>query len=748
MASRRVAGASRPQVRRVGDAEAGAASTTLDSGTREAGESDQRGPAARGLEIPATKNGATVQEPLTTYSPTNGSRVRCWPLDWRAAPVFLAFSAAVASFTLAFLWNTDVWWYLASGAEILDRGSVPSHDVFVYSLPEPAPWLTHSWLWTVLLAAANRAFGLQALPVIQTILVWGLLALVFTRGRIDRFGLVNALFVSGIVVAGATRLALRAELPGWILWCVYIVILERGRFNWRSGVLLLLLQWLWANLHGGYLLGILPALAYSAGGWAQARWTRRSVQSDSHESASGAENAPLWLPVALLFVPLAAPPFAGRRAEALWQDAVGLFSGGARNDLPIFEWQGIFSPTFEALPWLYAVIVLTGALSFVAAPSPRSWPRLLLFVGTAVLPILAVRFLVGLAITTAIVAISNLAEAQARVSAQAPSSRMAAFRSAVLAAVAVATCAGFLAIAVSMWRARDLFEVGQSRDQYFSLNPMVTCPGAADFMLSNDLRGPIFNGMEMGGYLETRLYPEHQLFIDSRILNVSLLSESLRAQRSPAAWRALDARYGFRTVVLGNLGQRWSRLHAILIADPEWDLVFADVPASIFVRHADERATLRSDPPNVAEARVDALLAPQALPGFAWARFAVYNILREYPHLLLRNYLQVLLDLGRPQAVERRATAALSLRGDEVIWRVLRGRASLELGHYAAAEADLAYVVRRTPGNVWALREHAVALNHLGRRSEARRQLDRALALDRDYPGVAELRLELDAAAP
>ena len=75
--------------------------------------------------------------------------MRCrWPLDARSLPVFLVLLAASSSFALGYLWNEDLWWYLASGKAILALGAIPSHDPFVYSLAEPARWTSHSWLWT------------------------------------------------------------------------------------------------------------------------------------------------------------------------------------------------------------------------------------------------------------------------------------------------------------------------------------------------------------------------------------------------------------------------------------------------------------------------------------------------------------------------------------------------------------------------------------------------------------------------
>ncbi len=198
-----------------------------------------------------------------------------WPLDVRALPVFFALLAMTFAFSLGYVWTGDLWWYLASGGEILRLGSIPSFDPFVYSLPEPAKWLTHSWLWTVILSWLEDTFGLWALPFTGTLLTGAIVTLIFTRARLDRFGLVNGLLTALVVLVASHRFALRAELPGWLLLVVFIRTFDRvGPFSLRGAILLASAQWLWSNLHGGFTLGILTALAYGVGGFIQNRWSK------------------------------------------------------------------------------------------------------------------------------------------------------------------------------------------------------------------------------------------------------------------------------------------------------------------------------------------------------------------------------------------------------------------------------------------------------------------------------------------
>ena len=188
-----------------------------------------------------------------------------WPLHRAALPLFLVLLGTALCFSLGFLWTEELWWYLASGGAILDAGEIPARDPFLYSLDPPAPWLSHSWLWTVLLAALERALGLGALPLLGSLLVAGIAALVYTHARVDRYGLANALMLALVLVVGLQRFSLRAELPGWLLLVVFVRLLEREHLSPRGLLALGLLQALWANLHGGFVLGLLLAALYTLG---------------------------------------------------------------------------------------------------------------------------------------------------------------------------------------------------------------------------------------------------------------------------------------------------------------------------------------------------------------------------------------------------------------------------------------------------------------------------------------------------
>ena len=99
--------------------------------------------------------------------------------------------------------------------------------------------------------------------------------------------------------------------------------------------------------------------------------------------------------------------------------------------------------------------------------------------------------------------------------------------------------------------------------------------------------------MGLGGYLIYRLYPERQLFIDSRLLDVSLVYAYWGALEVREQWEELAQRHGFRTIVLSNLRQARLPLRVWLTADPAWKI--ANVARDLVTSQLREGVAVRPD---------------------------------------------------------------------------------------------------------------------------------------------------------
>jgi hypothetical protein len=178
--------------------------------------------------------------------------VRAWITRARVRSALPYLVPALALFALllaVFLrrLDPDFGWHLQAGRYILQHG-VPAHDIFSYTAPN-FPWINHEWLSDVLLAVL-QAGGFWLVAAVFAA-VWTA-AIMLAAGR--RMWLVYAFGLAAVIADAVARPnAWTALFFALLLW-----MLRRG-VRWPIVALFAL----WANLHGGFVIGLL-AVAVAA----------------------------------------------------------------------------------------------------------------------------------------------------------------------------------------------------------------------------------------------------------------------------------------------------------------------------------------------------------------------------------------------------------------------------------------------------------------------------------------------------
>ena len=171
---------------------------------------------------------------------------------WVAAVAMLALTL----FAPAVLNDGDTFWHLTTGDWIIAHRAVPPTDPFSYTFAG-APWVAHEWLSELLIAASFRLAGWSGV-VVLTALATALAMFQLARhlGRWLSAGpsllllLLAASCITPLLLARPHILALPA-LESWVAGL--FIARSAGRApSWR----LLPIMCLWANLHGGFMLGL------------------------------------------------------------------------------------------------------------------------------------------------------------------------------------------------------------------------------------------------------------------------------------------------------------------------------------------------------------------------------------------------------------------------------------------------------------------------------------------------------------
>jgi hypothetical protein len=188
-------------------------------------------------------------------APSVAAPARAWP---RAAVPALAalFTFAVVAFAPQVLNDGDSWWHLAAGRWMLAHREVLRTDVFSYTFAG-RPWHTHEWLSEVLGALAFDLAGWSGVLLLHALAAAAAMAVVARRLARSLPPLSVALALSLVFACAAPSLLARPHLLALPLLAVWTDGLLAARAAGRAPpVRLAGLMILWANLHGGYVLGL------------------------------------------------------------------------------------------------------------------------------------------------------------------------------------------------------------------------------------------------------------------------------------------------------------------------------------------------------------------------------------------------------------------------------------------------------------------------------------------------------------
>lgn len=143
-----------------------------------------------------------------------------------------------------FTLDPDFGWHIASGQYMLTNG-IPATDIYTYTA-SGFPWIHHEWLADIVNAGLFAQGGYAVLAVFHAAL-WTAAIWLMAGGKHNwKSGL--AIFIA--VLAAAQFIAIRDTV--WT--ALFLAITHRAFHRYRAYLPLLFI--IWANLHGGFVIGL------------------------------------------------------------------------------------------------------------------------------------------------------------------------------------------------------------------------------------------------------------------------------------------------------------------------------------------------------------------------------------------------------------------------------------------------------------------------------------------------------------
>ncbi|MCB8978107.1 MAG: hypothetical protein H6657_11850 [Ardenticatenaceae bacterium] len=469
----------------------------------------------------------------------------------------------IALFTMAVreTLDPDMWWHLRTGEYILQHG-IPAQDVFTFTVPQNA-WVTHEWLSQLIMWLVYLAGGLPSLILFFAALIaltyWLLYLACPGRPYLAAF-IVLLTSITSAIVWGA-----RPQIFNLLLTAVFVLIVERvkdGKWRVRTLWWLPLLTLVWANLHSGYLLGVVLLGTYAVGDVAQ-RWLATPTERTLGKTAV----AHLFGATGVSFLAAAVNP----SGVELWIYPF-LTLGSGPMQAYIQEWH---SPDFhQTYFWPFAAMLALGVLGLIFRKERPTITELLLFLGTGAAGLLSARHIPLFAIVAApILARSwlsvdldpkGLTNRTGNNADSKPLGSLLVVLNWLLLVVAVGTAV--------IW---SITKIGGNDAAIEARFPVA----AVDYLEASGLaEAHGYNSYNWGGYLIWRGVP---VFVDGRadVYGDSFLLYYRRTFDVLPGWQEPLDEYDVDYVLM----ESGSPLTAVLAVSPDWTEVYADDLAQIFI---------------------------------------------------------------------------------------------------------------------------------------------------------------------
>ncbi len=494
------------------------------------------------------------------------------PPQWLRPAIVALSLLLLTAFTSTEVVDPDTWQHLASGRYLVEHHRFPYPDPFSFTTAMVKPAyageeatrefnIKHELVAQVLLYLSYAGGGFAGLILLRCALLAACCALIGIAAwrRTHRF-------YAALIAGGLTSLVavhFRGDRPylfTFVFLAATIAILEQRRWLWTLPPLFLL----WANTHGGFVMGWVVLGAYCA----EALWLRWRGKAPS-------DARQLWIVAAISIL------ICGLNPTGFQVIPVMLAYRTSVMQTTLWEWQR--PPLWP--PSGFSILLAGAAVAMILdrrRVRPADW---LLFLAFGAASFMALRNAILAGIVAPLLIVTYLP-----LNLRLRPAWEYALAIALLAATAVPVLRG------------DAFQFRAAVWKYPAR--------AADFVQAHHLAAPMFNTWEFGAYLIWRLWPLQHVFIDGRAQSETVYMDyqrivyGLKAAAEPVSDayqglrpRTIDGksseelldRYGIGMILMDGFEFTTGSPYLLLaaLADPaqtRWKLVYRDGQAVIFLR--------------------------------------------------------------------------------------------------------------------------------------------------------------------
>jgi hypothetical protein len=483
------------------------------------------------------------------------------------------------------LGDAGIGWHIRTGQLIAATHAVPRVDLFSSTMAGK-PWFAWEWLYDLLVGELESALGLNGVVWFTAVIIAAVFAWLFRIVIARAVNVWLAVLLTLLAVAASMiHFLARPHVVSWLFTLAWFVILESSERecfenNRPTGRLWLLpaLMLVWANVHGGFLVGfVLLAIFFVGAVWTWSATRENRIEQSLLRIAAGKRAWELiWVGLASVMASLI-NPYGWRLYAHIYEYLTNRFLMDHIDEFRSADFHQI-------APRCFLLLVIL-SLAIVAVRGRRLRMSAILVVLFAVysgiyaarsIPVSAILLVAVIGPLMRSHESSNMFGNRHR-----PFSeflqRMTAIeaqkRWPVWSAVAVLVT---LLIAMSGGR------VGSSIVMDAHFDPEHMPVAAVDYLASRNFVGPILTPDTWGGYLIYRLYPKEQVVLDDRhdLYGEEFFKSYLKLVHVEPGWENFLRNHPSACVLL----PRQSALADRLSSREDWKTIYSDDVAIAFVR--------------------------------------------------------------------------------------------------------------------------------------------------------------------
>jgi hypothetical protein len=454
----------------------------------------------------------------------------------------------------------DLWLHLAIGQFIWVTHAIPKHDLFSFSLPN-YPYAYHSWLMELILFAQYKAFGLWGVSLFYASLCAlgaTLLFDTFFENKYRRY-----LFATCIITIPIFSYIIHARTQtvsffflSLVYW-IYTKVRANPAKNSRYLYSIPLITFCWANLHGGFIQGILIIGGLTGIVLLQQILIKRSITIALVATASTFLN-PYGLTLHRQAFAMATDP----TIRALNQD---------------------WAPLFNHQPGALALgIVLTAAMIIVLIKNHASYADKILLTIFYILTIISRRYALPFSVLLLPQVTSTIASIAQRFSKQ-----YAIFHFYQIPAYGALCGLALIIVTKIPITISGMYQAYAHENVYASYNQSLPFPyGAVQFLKTHTVPARLLNDFNWGGYLIWNL-PTRKFFVDGFmdayiVHDVSFARTYWNLIHKQGDWQQTWDMYGFNAI-LAPINDHW-QIVTWAQTQPDWVIAYEDSVSILLIK--------------------------------------------------------------------------------------------------------------------------------------------------------------------